>query len=354
VTTAGPTSEAAQHDSGRELPDARWRGAGPIALRVALLAAAGWALHREVAGLSSADLLRHLGSYGWRHLALAGGCTAASFLVLGLLELLALRYGDIRNVPPAAGLMTGFLANAFSQSVGLALLTGAAVRLRVYRRYAIQAVDIARISAFVTLSVSLGLLATGAGALLASSTPAHLGRASVAVRPAGALLGMVVLAYVAWSIVGRRETLGRGSWMVRRPGPLLAAAQVCFSALDWLLTGTVLFAFVPPSVGVDYPTLLRVYLTAQTVAVVSHVPGGVGVLELVVLTMLADVNPADHAAIVASLLMFRVIYYLVPLIAAGLVAIVAELVPDRSRTIPQRAGHLGAPNAPHAKGRRVR
>jgi uncharacterized membrane protein YbhN (UPF0104 family) len=78
------------------------------------------------------------------------------------------------------------------------------------------------------------------------------------------------------------------------------------------------------------------------------------VLEFVVLAMLADVNPADPAAIVASLLMFRVIYYLVPLIAAGLVAIVAELVPDRSRTIPQRAGHLGAPNAPHARGRRVR
>jgi uncharacterized membrane protein YbhN (UPF0104 family) len=353
VTIADAPSEAAQNDLGRKLPDSRWRACA-IVLRAALFIAAGWALHRELAGLSSAELLHHLGSYGWRHLGLAAGCTAASFLVLGLLELLALRYTGIRHVPRARGMTTGFMASAFSQSVGLALLTGAAVRLRAYGRYAVQTVAVARISAFVTLTVSLGLLATGAGALLASSAPARVGRASIAVRPAGALLGLVVLAYLAWSIIGRRETLGRGGWMVRRPSPSLAVAQLCLSSLDWLLTGTVLYAFVPSSVGVDYATLLRVYLTAQTVAVVSHIPGGVGVLEVVVLAMLAGPNPVEHAAIVASLVMFRVVYYLFPLIAAGLVAIVAELLPNRPRIAPQRVGHHSrVPNAPRAEGRRV-
>jgi uncharacterized membrane protein YbhN (UPF0104 family) len=234
-------------------------------------------------------------------------------------------------VSPRTAVVTAFVTNAFSQSVGLALFTGAAVRLRAYSRQAIDAMAAARISAFVTLTVTLGLLATGAGALLASSAPLQLAHSTISVRPAGVVLALVVMAYVAWSVLGRRVSVGRGRWRIDRPSPRLASGQIALSAVDWLLTGTVLYAFVPPSAGVGYAELLRAYLVGQTVGMASHIPGGVGVFEVVVLALVATGSAQAHAAFVASLVMFRVVYYLLPLIAAALVAVIAELLAGSGR-----------------------
>jgi uncharacterized membrane protein YbhN (UPF0104 family) len=298
-----------------------------MTLRVSLFAGAVWALKRELHGIRGGELVRHLRSYGLRHLALALACTVASFLALGGIERLALRYtGFARQVSRRTAVVTAFVTHALSQSVGLALFTGAAVRLRAYSRYALDAVAAARISAFVTLTITLGLLITGAGALLASSAPLQVAHTSVPVRPAGLVLALVVMAYLAWSVLGRRDALGRGRWRIDRPSPLLATGQLAVSALDWLLTGTVLFALVPPSVGVGYGELLRAFLIGQTVGVASHIPGGAGVFEVVLLALVATGTAQGHAALVASLVMFRVVYYLLPLIAAALVAVIAELL----------------------------
>jgi phosphatidylglycerol lysyltransferase len=259
-----------------------------------------------------------------------------SFLALGGIERLALHYTRFsRTVSRRRAVVTAFVTHAFSQSVGLALFTGAAVRLRAYSRVALDTMAAARISAFVTLTVTLGLLVTGAAALLASSAPLQIARTSLPVRPAGLGLALVVMTYLAWSVLGRRASLGYRRWHIDRPSPVLAFGQVALSALDWLLTGTVLYALVPPSVGIRYAELLRAYFVGQTVGVASHIPGGAGVFEVVVLTLVATGSPQGHAALVASLVMFRVVYYLLPLIAAGIVAVLAELSAGNvSRTWP--------------------
>jgi phosphatidylglycerol lysyltransferase len=295
--------------------------------------AACWALRRELSGLRAADLLAALRGYGASHVALGLACTAASFLVLGAIELIALRSAG--DVPPGA------VPPTISQSVGLALLTGAAVRVRAYGRRGLDAVAVARVTGFATLTTTLGLLAAGAVALLASTAPLRLHGHDFAVRPVGAVLAAIVLAYLAWSALGRGTAVGRGRWRLLRPSPALAAAQVGLSAFDWLVTGTVLYAFLPAGIG--YWPLLRAYMIAQTVGVTSHVPGGVGVLELVLLAVLAGTAPvAARTAVTAALVMFRVVYYLVPLVAAMLVAGVAELRRSAGRPVAAIAGGAGA------------
>jgi uncharacterized membrane protein YbhN (UPF0104 family) len=300
-------------------------------LRVSLVALAAWALRRELAGVRADDLLRQLGSYGWRHGSLALACATAGFLTLGLVELLALRYaGVVARVPRSAALTTAFVAHAFSQSIGLALLTGAAVRLRAYARYRLDTAAVARVSAFVTLSVTLGLLACGAGAFLAGMQPLLVGGASLRVRPVGALLALLVLAYLVWSVVPGRDTLGRGRWQLRRPTGRVALGQLLLTSADWLLTGTVLFALLPATAGIGYVDLLRAYLVAQVVGVASHVPGGAGVFEIVMLTLTARGSAPQRAAVVAALVSFRIVYYLLPLLGAVVVAGLAELRPRRT------------------------
>jgi phosphatidylglycerol lysyltransferase len=295
-----------------------------IALRIALLCLAAWALRRDLSGLDAADLSRQLHEYGWHALTLGLLCTAGSFVALGVIEVIGLRYAERGDVPPRVVAATSFVANAFSQSIGLALLTGSAVRLRAYARHGLDAAAVARVSAFVTLTVSLGLLATGSGALLASEAPLRLFDLAIPVRPAGAVLGLVVLAYLAWSAFGVREVVNEGAWEIRRPSLPVAVGQLLVSALVCVM---------PAAVGIGYGTLMRVYLVAQTVGTMSHVPGGAGVFELVMLTLLASVvSPELRAALVASLVMFRVLYYLLPLAVALVVALGAELMPSRGRT----------------------
>jgi uncharacterized membrane protein YbhN (UPF0104 family) len=316
----------------------RWRWAS-IGLRVALVVVAAWTLRRELADVQFAALLAQLRGSGATPVLLGLGATVASFVLLGVLELLALRYVErARVVPRPVGLLTGFVANAMSQSIGVALVTGTAVRLRAYRRYAIDAGDVARVSAFVTASVSLGLLATGAVAFLASSAPLQLGALSLPVRPVGVVLGLVVVAYLAWSILGRHEAIGRGRWRIARPTASLAVQQMSWSALDWVVTGSILWFLLPHVLGIGFATALRVYLVALTVGTLSHVPGGAGVFEALVLTLLAPVTPpAGHTAIIASLVMFRVLYYLFPLVVACAVAGIAEVRAMRPHSMATEA-----------------
>ncbi|MEO8563799.1 MAG: hypothetical protein ABI601_17100 [bacterium] len=306
----------------------RWRAVTPI-LSVVLFAVAAWALRRELHETSIGAIVQNVRRYDAAHILLALLCTVASFLALGAIELLALRYVGRRDVSRTTAVTTGFVAHAFSQSVGLALLTGAAVRLRAYRSRGVDAVTVARLSAFVTLTVALGLLATGAAALIASSAPLRVGRMAMPVKPLGATLALVVLAYLVWIAIGRgAEPTGR--WGIARPSTTMAISQIVLASLDWLITGTVLFALLPSSLAISYVELLRIYLSAQTVAVASHVPGGLGVFELVVLTLGPTDVPGTRVALIAALVMFRVVYYLAPLVAAIVVAGGAELTSRRA------------------------
>lgn len=330
-----PGAASSSQPSTAGLPiDARVPRYGLVALRLVLVVLALWALRRELAGVDARALLRHLGDYGWRHLALALGATASSFLALGVLERLALRYAGTRGVPRRTAMITAFVAHAVSQSVGFAALTGATVRQRAYQRYQLGAGMIARQSAFVIASVTLGLLASGAGALLESTAPVPLAGVPIPVRPLGALLAIAVAVYLAWCALSTRDIVGIGRWTFRRPSGRLALAQLATAATDWILTAAVLFAFLPSGTGIGAGELLRIYLLAQTVGMLSHVPGGAGVFEAAILTLAPPV-PGGRTTLVAALVMFRVAYYLVPLLIALAVAASAELHRRRGR---DRAG----------------
>ena len=312
-----------------------------------MLAAAVAALVRELRGLDAAALGAHIRSYGPGLLAIGLTACVASFLVLGIVELIAVRgWAHIRVLSPTLIVATSFVANAMSQSIGLSVVTGAAVRERTYSRHGVDGGGVARISAFVTVTATLGLLACGGVALLAA--PAHLasGRMSIATTPLGVGLLVVVAAYVAWSAFGRSTHVGKGRWRVERPSFATASAQVVLSMLDWVLAATVLFAFVPASLSFSYGAIVSAYIIAQLLAVTSHVPAGAGVFEVAILSLLAhDASVPMRAGIAAALVMFRIVYYLLPLIAAVLVALIAEV---RLRRVTSDTRVASAPLVHHA------
>jgi hypothetical protein len=87
------------------------------------------------------------------------------------------------------------------------------------------------------------------------------------------------------------------------------------SSFDWLLSATALYVLFPAKAGLTFPGFLGVFLLAQIVALLSLLPGGLGVFEAILLILL----PTERRppVVLASLLIYRVIYYLLPLLAAA-------------------------------------
>ena len=309
---------------------APWPRYGTLILRVALFAAAIVALRHQLGAVSSEALLPVLRAYDGSQLWFAFGCTVFSFLTLGAMEVVTLRAVGAGRVPRRKALAAAFVAHAFSQSVGVAFLSSAAVRLRAYATDALDAVTVARVTMFVTGAISLGLILLASMALPGLTPIADPG---ISYAPV-ALLPAIVVVFLGWSFTARWRSAARDrSWF--SPPLKTAAVLIALAAVDWLVTAFVLFVLLPPALPFSYLVFVSVYLVAQGIGMLSHVPGGAGVFEATILSMLAPAADSEmRAGLVASLIVYRLVYYLVPLGAAVLVAVAIEARRSRASAGP--------------------
>ncbi len=253
------------------------RFAGPL-IGLALFVAALWVLHQALTEYRYQDVVAYLKKLPLTQLAAALLATALSYFVTTGYDWLALRYIR-RPLPwPKVG-FAALLSYAFSNSVGLSVLTSSSLRYRLYSSWGLTAVDIARIVLFTTLTLWLGILAVG-GTVLALN-PLNL-RAFPYLATNSRLLGLLMLippiAYVLLGVL-RRQPLRVGPWELPMVRPRLALPQVAVGALDWVMAGVVLYVLLPASAKVGFGYILGVFLVAQIAGLISHVPGGLGVFE---------------------------------------------------------------------------
>jgi uncharacterized membrane protein YbhN (UPF0104 family) len=119
------------------------------------------------------------------------------------------------------------------------------------------------------------------------------------------VLGVACLAVVGvylLAVVVRRRPLALGGWQVRVPSPALSLGQIAVTSTDWLLAAAVLWVLLPDQMHLTYPHFLGIFMLGQGLGMVSHVPGGLGVFETVLLFSLGD---GDRVALTAALLLYR-------------------------------------------------
>ncbi len=302
---------------------ARLRRAGLLVLPVLLLGVAAWALQRELHGLHLRDVERGLAAIPRRALLAAAAATALDYLLLSGYDLLALRYAG-RTLPTGRVVFTSFIAYAFGNNVGLSLLSSGSVRVRLYSQWGLSAGDVARVVAFTAAQLWAGLLPlAGVAMLLGAPGPLPPGLA----RAVGVLALAATAAYLLLAARGRELSV-RGV-AFRLPSLPLAVAQVAVSAADWALAAFVLYLLLPAAAPVSFPGFLGIFLAAQVGGLVSQLPGGVGVFDSIVFTA---VTPGiAPAAALGSLVAFRVVYYLVPFLAAFAMLVANELVVRREQ-----------------------
>ena len=289
-----------------------------ILLPVAVLAAAAWALSRALQGIDPRDVDAGLSAIPNRWIVAAALVTGADYLLLSGYDLLALRYAG-RTLPTGRVVFTSFIAYAFGNNVGLSLLSSGSVRVRLYSQWGLGPADIARVVAFTAVQLWAGLLPLLGVALLAGA-PGPL--PPLAARIAGIAALSAVGAYLALAARGSEVTI-RG-FVLKPPSLPLALAQVAVSAADWTLAALVLWLLLPAAAAVSFPSLLGLFIAAQVGGLASQIPGGVGVFETIVLAALTPAVAAGDA--ISCLVAFRIIYYLVPFLAAFALLVGNEVV----------------------------
>ncbi|HUL46144.1 MAG TPA: bifunctional lysylphosphatidylglycerol flippase/synthetase MprF [Steroidobacteraceae bacterium] len=305
----------------------RWRWVGPIAALLVFTAVV-LILHRQLAHLHPKSVLEHLHAIPRRQVLAALGFTAASYWLLSNYDVLALAYLR-RAMPYPRILFTSFIAYSFGHTLGFSAFTGAAIRFRLYATAGVSAVDVATISAFCSLSLGIGLATIAGLSLFLSPSNAtqilHM-RHNWSLLAGTVLLGAVAL-YALWASLAR-GTLELRGWALRAPGPAIGLAQLALSVVDLSLSSAVLWSLLPAEAHIGFVPFLGTYALAVIAGIVSHVPGGVGVFEAVILLTIPGV-PAD--ALLGSLLAYRGVYYLVPLVFGTLLFGSKELAAQRSR-----------------------
>lgn len=281
---------------------------------LALFVAALWVLRDELRAHTAAAVLHELLSLPRASLALSLACTALGYLALTGHDVVALRHLG-RSLPYTRVAFAAFIAFAFANNLPLAIVTGATVRLRLYGDRGLSAAETAELVGFNTVTYLVGLLACAGVAVTFQPAlapgllrvPLHSG------RPIGVVALAVVLGYLAWS-AGRRRPLRVGRRMLAPPTLHEALAQVLVSSLDWVLSGLALYCLLPRPL--PFLSFFVVFLLAQLAALIAQVPGGLGIIEAVVVWSLGP--SAGTPAVVGAVLAYRAIYFVLPLILATL------------------------------------
>ncbi|MBB4817204.1 phosphatidylglycerol lysyltransferase [Pseudomonas alcaligenes] len=262
-------------------------------------------------------------------LLMAIGATAIGFVALMGYEWSGCRFAGVKLPFPRMALGS-FCATGIGNAIGLSVITGGSVRYRLYSRDNVGTGDIARITLFASLALGSALPPLAAVAAL-SDLPA----AAQALRISTTLVAIIASAVIAATVIAvlwlsrLREPVAPtpgcvniriGHRTLRLPGLQLSALQLVITLVDVCAAAAVLYVLLPeaPPLG----AFLLVYLLALAAGVLSHVPGGVGVFEAVLLAAFA--GQLGAAPLAAALLLYRLIYVGLPLILACLLLLANE------------------------------
>ena len=324
-------------------------GAWPMVRRVGawvFFAAVLALVVRQARTIDWRDVLDSLRAIPPLTLLAAAALAACSHLLYSTFDLLGRRMTGHRLGTRAVMRVT-FISYAFNLNLGT-LVGGVAFRYRLYTRLGLDNLTITRVLGFSMLTNWLGYLVL-AGAVFCffpMSLPPDWKMDGEGLRILGALLLAAGGAYLGLCAIAREHTWTLRGHEIDTPSWRMAVLQLAMSMLNWSLIGGVIWLLMQRQL--PYPEVLAVTLIAAVAGVITHVPGGLGVLEAVFLALLGHL--ASPGKLLGALLAYRAIYYLLPLVLATPAFVAAELR-ARKQERGQPAINSGRGSAPARSSR---
>ena len=288
-------------------------------IAIAIIALASFLLYRTLSGYSLNDIVQSIKAIPPSRLLLAGLFAAGSYFCLSWFDWLALRYLG-KPLPYRQAALASFCSLSLGHNIGFAALSSGAVRYRFYSRWGLRPGDIAWVIVFCGVTVGLGLITlAGLSLLLRPDLAAKI----TGIAPSLAMIiGLLCLAvsavYLAAAAFGRRRLTIKG-WSLPMPEFNLAFAQIAVGSANFACVAACLHQTLTAVADVPYFAVAVAYVIANGIALLTHVPGGLGVIESVMMLLLPG------GKIIGALVMFRVIYFLVPLCIGGPLFAITEL-----------------------------
>lgn len=287
-------------------------------MALALFAFAIRLLIQEAGKISKEEFLSGLTSVQPAYLVIAAFLIALNYGLLACYDLLALRY-VCKAIPLRRIALVALLGYSLGNNLGT-LIAAAPIRYRFYHRWGLTHRQIVALMSVLALTFWSGVCVLGG--IVLTLAPIELPtdyQLPFGTRTLGFVLLSIAIFY-ALVCTFWHKPWPIGKLHLRPPSIGLASVQASVAAVDLLISATALYLVMPGDAVVPFPTVLAAYLVGIVVSLITQVPGGLGVLELILWTLLKD---TVGKPVLASVLIFRVLYYILPLLF-GMVTLVAH------------------------------
>ncbi len=312
-----------------------WQAVG-IALSILIIAGASFVLYRLLQDIDLREVYAALRRTPAHVLVLAGVFVALGYITLTFYDYFALQSIGHTEIPYRTAALGGFTSYSIGHNVGFSVLSGGAVRYRIYSVHGLDAIEVAKICFIAGLTFWLGNVAfLGLGLIIVPDAANAIDKLPTFVnRGVGAAALVLLLAYVVWvSLAPRTLRIGRERWHVTLPGGTLTLIQIALGIIDLGCASAAMYMLIPNAPQIDFVSLAVIFVSATLLGFASHSPGGIGVFDAAMLIALMHFDRQSllrfgKENILGALLLFRLYYYIVPFALSLAILGVREFILD--------------------------
>jgi glycosyltransferase 2 family protein len=311
-----------------------WHRIGVI-LSIAVLVFAVGVLYHLLRDIKIARVIDAIQATSLRDIGYAAVFVAAGYFTLTFYDLFALHSIGRRDIPYRVAALAAFTSYAVGHNVGASIFSTAAVRYRIYSSWGLDAAEVAKLCFIAGLTFWLGnAMVLGLGITYVPQAASAIDQLPPWINRGLAILTLTVLySYIVW-VWSSPRVIGRGQWQVRLPDGPLTLLQILIGIVDLSCCALAMYMLLPNEPHLGFVSLAVIFVSATMLGFASHAPGGLGVFDAAMLIALWQM---DKEQLLAGLLLFRLLYYIVPFAVSLVILGVRELMLSLSSSPPGRS-----------------
>lgn len=286
-----------------------WNKLGFLASFV-VLCLAGFTLYRMLHNIQPERVWSAIADMPAANIAISIAFVAAAYFTITFYDFFSLRTIGAKHVPYRIAALSAFTSFSIGHNLGATVFTGGAIRFRIYSAWGLTLVDVAKIAFVTGLTFWLGnAFVLGLGMAIAPGAASAIDQFPPWINRAIGLAGLTAICcYLIWLAFGVR-TVGVKSVSVTLPNAPLTFVQILIGVADLGLSAVGMYVLLPANPPAELLPFVVIFVLATLLGFLSHTPGALGVFDAAILIALAQ-YPKEE--LLATLLVWRVIYYILP------------------------------------------